>query len=277
MGEFIIFFKIILEQIKGVSMGDIFMWLYVFVTSVSTLALLLEASGFMPLKYSRWMHRNKLALTIDVLKELGCDINEKKKNILNRQTDAAKKINDKLARITINKEVEIGRTSMDFFLPCYIDMMGATTEERFAMDFANLLVSKLNELNLEFDFVATPKLGSPILGYEFSKLVKKPLMLHSEETKFRPKDKISDKRMALDFNWVENPLLIADRKLKALIVDDSTTGGRKMRLLIDELRKNNYEVSDCLVVFEPQGKGAKEKLSKLKVSLYSITQTPKGQ
>lgn len=60
---------------------------------------------------------------------------------------------------------------------------------------------------------------------------------------------------------------------RALIVDDSTTGGRMVVSTIDDLRKYGYNVSECLVVFEPQNKDARKKLSDKEVNLISIVKT----
>lgn len=60
---------------------------------------------------------------------------------------------------------------------------------------------------------------------------------------------------------------------RALIVDDSTTGGRMVCETVDDLRKYGYIVSECLVVFEPQNKDAKQKLSQKQVNLLSICKT----
>ena len=57
---------------------------------------------------------------------------------------------------------------------------------------------------------------------------------------------------------------------KALIVDDSTTGGRKVLDIIDDLRKYNYEITDCLVVFVPIGKNVENKLKEKNVNLHKI-------
>lgn len=60
---------------------------------------------------------------------------------------------------------------------------------------------------------------------------------------------------------------------RALIVDDSTTGGRMVCETIRDLRKYGYKVSECLVVFEPQNKDAKKKLEQQNVKLLSICKT----
>lgn len=67
--------------------------------------------------------------------------------------------------------------------------------------------------------------------------------------------------------------VIPPKGSKALIVDDSTTGGRMVLKVIEDLRKYGYDVSECLVVFEPQNKDARKKLSDQEVNLISIVKT----
>ena len=50
--------------------------------------------------------------------------------------------------------------------------------------------------------------------------------------------------------------------------------GRRMVLeTIQDLRKYHYEVTECLVVFEPQQKDARKKLEQQNVNLLSICKT----
>jgi orotate phosphoribosyltransferase len=119
--------------------------------------------------------------------------------------------------------------------------------------------------NPVIDFVVTPKGGSPILGYEFSKLMNKPFVLHEENARF---DSVRDD-MRKWFDCASVP----PRGSRALIVDDSTTGGRMVLKVITDLKKYGYKVTECLVVFEPQNKDAAKKLSDQGVNLISIVKT----
>jgi len=244
----------------------------IFILGISTIVLVLEAVGFLPLFLSRIINKNRLGTTIDVLNELGFDVKEKRKIINKCQTqDSSDRIKDKLKNITINKEVEIGKSQNGYNFSEYIDLMGATTFKRNATDFARELNTYKETLanKLEFDFIVTSKLGSPILGYEFANLLEVPFVLHSEEEKFRLTKESEESSSKFDFGCLENKKL-----KKALIVDDSTTGGRKVINIIKDLKKYGFEVTDCLVVFAPQGKQAEEKLAKENVTLHSIVQTP---
>jgi orotate phosphoribosyltransferase len=65
---------------------------------------------------------------------------------------------------------------------------------------------------------------------------------------------------------------------RGLIVDDSSTGGGKAARLIKDLRNSGWEVSDFLVVFEPQlkvgtGQNAAARLGPQGVTLHSIVKT----
>ena len=241
------------------------------ILALSTIFFIMEAVGFLPLAISRFINKNRLGATIEVLNELGFDIQEKRKIINKCQTeDLSARIESKLKKITINKEVEIGKRQNGYIYPEYIDLMGATTFKRNATDFARELNTYKETLanKLEFDFIVTSKLGSPILGYEFANLLEVPFVLHSEEEKFRLQ-KGDDASSKFDFGCLKNKKI-----KKALIVDDSTTGGRKVINIIKDLKKYGFEVTDCLVVFAPQGKQANEKLAKENVKLHSIVQTP---
>lgn len=234
---------------------------------ISLIILVLEASGFLPRRFSKWLMRNKLATTIDVLEELGFKVIETRSMIQECVIEKMKgRVEEKLDKFALNFDVEIGKSTNGNIFPQYIDLMSATVNERNAQDFARELFTYQSKINLDYDFVVTSKGGSPILGYEFSKLCKKPFVLHNLEEKFRPKD-ISEKKF--------DGLSKKNKELKkALIVDDSTTGGRKVLEIIDDLKKYGYQVDACLVVFAPQGKEAKEKLEKKGVKLHSIVKGP---
>lgn len=131
--------------------------------------------------------------------------------------------------------------------------------------WADLLENTQTIQSPMFDFVVTPKDGSPILGYEFSKLLNKPFVLHEMSDRFVSVEDDMRKR----FNCAEIP----KKGACALIVDDSTTGGRMVLGIIEDLRKYGYRVTDCLVIFEPQNKDARKKLADQEVNLISIVKT----
>ncbi len=240
----------------------------VIITSISTIVLVLDAVGFLPYKCTKWLTRNKLDTTIEVLKDLGFDVKENKEKLHKCLYDEKniKRIEEKLDKCKINKQVEIGKGSNGYFFSDYIDLMGACCNERTAQDFARELHTFSKKLKLNYDFIVTSKLGTPILAYEYSKLVKKPFVLHSEEEKFRLKN-ANKKEVKSKFDFG----ILKPKKLKkALIVDDSTTGGRKVLDIIDDLRQYNYEITDCLVVFVPIGKEVENKLKEKNVNLHKL-------
>lgn len=249
---------------------NIILNIIVIITSISGVILVIESTGFLPYKFTKWLTRNKIDTTIEVLKDLGFDIKENKEKVHKCLYDEKniKRIEEKLDKCKINKQVEIGKSTSGHFFSNYIDLMGACCNERTAQDFARELHTYSKNLNLNYDFIVTSKLGTPILAYEFSKLVNKPLVLHSEEEKFRLKNgKTDEPKAKFDFG------ILKPRDLKkALIVDDSTTGGRKILNIISDLRQYKYEVTDCLVLFVPIGKDVEKRLKDRNVNLHKITE-----
>jgi orotate phosphoribosyltransferase len=236
----------------------------VFLLSISTIITLADSLGFLPYQLSKWLNRNRIALTIAVLKEFGIDVESyKRRNVANNflsyfnSDDLENSIKHELSDITIRKEINIviGKAS-SVQTDQYIDLMGVSVNSEKSELFARYLSTYWNQLLVrheissdEFDFVITPKNGSPILGYEFSKLVNRPFGLHTSQDKFKGTSCIHQR-----FDFIHPP----ENGTKALIVDDSTTGGRMVIEAIDDLRKFGYVVTDCLVVFEPQLKNARE-------------------
>lgn len=217
--------------------------------------------------------------TLSALKDVGIDIEYYKRNNRAlafpksiRATEIASSTAKGLQKFKIEKPCAIGHqrpTTVNY----YFDLIGGTCDSNTAEYFARLLSSywaansadKSTVADSDFDFVVTPKGGSPILGYEFAKLVKKPFVLHEETRRFQ--DNQDDMRTW--FNCSEIP----SSGSTALIVDDSTTGGTLVAETIDHLRQYNYAVHTCLVVFEPRLKDAKTRLNDKSVQLVSIMKT----
>lgn len=246
---------------------------------ISTLIQICDMCGFLPGWVRKKFRINKSQDTLEVLKELGINTNMyKRKNAIvgiprdyNKES-IQKDIEKKLNELIIDKKVSVGRgrkTELNY----YIDLIGHSCNQECAQAYARILISYWADKvensqevkNPVIDFVVTPKGGSPILGYEFSKLMNKPLVLHEEEARFDSEK--DDMRKWFDC------AVIPPKGSKALIVDDSTTGGRMVLKVIEDLRKYGYDVSECLVVFEPQNKDARKKLSDQEVNLISIVKT----
>lgn len=246
----------------------------IILSAISTIILVLEALGFLPHSISKYLIKNKLGLTREVLKEIGVPVKEMKEKIASCLSIETKKhLNEKLKLITYDIEIEIGETSRGYYFKNYIDLMGVTTNPSYAKDFAGILKSYIYESSCidlsKIDLIVTSKLGSPILGYEFSANVNKPLILHSLEIKFRPR--ISKKyKLQQKFDTGGHKSF---KNKTALIVEDSTTGGRKIIQIINDLRDNDINVSECLVIFAPQGKKSTEKLLAEGVTLHTMINT----
>lgn len=245
----------------------------------STIIQICDMCGFLPDFIRRKFRINKSLDTLEVLRELGINVNMyKRKNAIvgiprdYDKENIAKNIETKLEEIKLDKDVSVGtvrKTELNY----YIDLIGHSCSEECAKEYARTLTSFWADIvestqkvkNPIIDFVVTPKGGSPILGYEFAKLLNKPFVLHEESARFDSEK--DDMRKWFDC------AIIPPKGARALIVDDSTTGGRRVLSVIEDLRKYGYDVSECLVVFEPQNKDARKKLSDQEVNLISIVKT----
>jgi orotate phosphoribosyltransferase len=253
------------------------------VLALSGFIFVLDSVGLLPERLAKWFARNRLDSTLKALKLLGVRVlwNEEQKtlslfesalNELNIREPLYKKLlRELLARGTFNGVVHVGQsrqfTSVDF-----IDVMGASTDSATALQYARLLNTHRSIENItNFDIVATPKSGSPLLGYEFSKLLGKQFVLGCEP-KVEDPNKVMGTHLELDY-----PKALNLSGQRVLLVDDSTTGGSKMRSLIRSLREADAIVEDALILFEPQGKNAREALKADGVRLHSICTGPSGR
>lgn len=249
------------------------------VLAVATLLQVVDMCGFLPEKYKKKFKLSHAHDTIEVLKEMGINFNQYRKSnaTIGIPMDYSKETVEErtqknLETLKIDKLVSVGKVRQTE-LSYYIDLIGSSCEPKVAEAYARLLSSywvdtiETTQLvrNPQFDFVVTPKDGSPILGYEFAKLLNKPFVLHETSDRFNSEEDDMRKR----FNCAKIP----EKNSTALIVDDSTTGGRMVLSAIEDLRKYGYNVTECLVVFEPQHKDARKKLSDQEVNLISITKT----
>lgn len=218
---------------------------------------------------------------LSMLREVGIDIEHYKRS--NRalafpqsikKSEIISSAEKGLEKFKIEKQYAVG-LHRPTTLKYYYDLIGGTCDSNNAEYFAQLLSSfwaansadRSVVTDPDFDFVVTPKSGSPILGYEFAKLINKPLVLH-EPTK-RIKNSKDDMRTWFNCSEIPEP------GSTALIVDDSTTGGEKVSEAIKHLRDYNYIVHTCLVVFEPRVKDARTRLNSLSVQLVSLVKTHK--
>ncbi|WP_221091069.1 phosphoribosyltransferase family protein [Deinococcus aquaedulcis] len=255
-------------------------WLFLIfgiIAGISTLLLLMEISGFMPKRMSNFFAERRTRQTIDTLNSLGFDTDSiKRANYYGKSGFIPNSLDEKIIQGDLDShkvegEFWIGENDQQKF-PYYIDLMGSLAIEGRALRYAQIMVQFIRRQtenrmlrNFEYDFVACSKMSSPLLAYEISKILNKPLLLYSPEKKFKsPNDALK-----ADFDTgVES---ISGKRV--IIVDDSTTGGRKVMDVVKAIRKHNGEISDCFVIFEPIGKNASDKLLTEEVTLHSIVKT----
>lgn len=265
------------------SFDSFFSWIAVTLIGLSGALFVAEALGFLPARFTRWMNRNRLAQTLEILTAFGVDVDGARRRNRAAALDqtpgetVVQRTGRLLKKFRLTGTFAVGHTvrlTSDHFH----DVMGATCNPALAKSLARDLTAHWRTIISDhaeavedrFDFVATPKMGSPLLGAAFAELMRKPLVLHVDEPKF---DGGAERfRRSFDCD------VVPDQGTRALIVDDSSTGGGKVIRLIEDLRDMGYKVEDVLVVFEPQlksdeGANAAHRLQPLKVRLHSIVKT----
>jgi len=264
----------------ALSVEGIVGWLILTIVAVAGLFDVARTFGFLPDRVVRVIYRNRLRETLQVLDELGIDIDAARRNnaVAPLENITSPELTDRVEKrvkaVTIAGKMTVGAT-VSASGDAFVDMMGACADQTNARVFARDLAALWRQLvapggllaNYEVDFIVTPKTGSPLLGSAFASLLRKPLLLHNHEPKFRT-DPDNPKA---HFDCFELP----QPGTRALIVDDSSTGGGKVLAAVEDLQKFGYKVSDLLVVFEPQlkvstGDNAARRLQTKAVTLHSI-------
>lgn len=242
----------------------------------STLIGLLDFLGFLPRSIRSWIHRNANQNTIQTLQHLGFDIDlVQRRNAQARLPHYYQQGDTKtqvlaVCRRSLRRGVKQVGSVNNVKSNGFVDVMGASTNPDHAELIARLLVThwrsllsnpkEVSEVNI--DFVVTPKNGSPIVGFEFAKLVERPLLLHNPKPKYKSKKK--EIQSVFDVNS-EIP-----RGSIGLVVDDSTTGGAKIRSLVNDIRECGMDVKDVLVLFEPEIKKPRLLLESYDLKLHSL-------
>jgi orotate phosphoribosyltransferase len=261
-----------------ISFGNAILWILGFAGLIG----IVDYIGVLPPRAAKWLARNRLETTLKSLRQLGVRVcwDEEKNtvSVIERALDAVHikeaaykiRLRELLKDDTFIANVNVGSKRM-FSSNNFVDVMGGSTSGTKASEYAKILNTHASvEAIGDFDVVATPKTGSPILGYEFSQLVGKPLVLGVLV-------KVDDTTGKMGKHaYLDCPKTLALRGKKVLIVD-GTTGGRKILDLVDELRNQEATVSDALVLFEPIGKGARDALGKQNIKLHSIVEGPGGR
>lgn len=257
--------------------GEFFSATVLAILALGGIFTLLEWSGFLPQKFSRFLLRNRVREIKEILKDLGVDFAEQKKirflskvtSYFERNADIASEVNKIIAKHLRKGDFKVGHTS-EFHVKDFADLMSASCDPKEAVVIARCLSTYLKNNISEFsatafDFIACPKSGSPFIAYEFAKILQKPLVLHDcQEEKYRVGDETLSALSKIDYGFDIKPGMVG------LVVDDSTTGGRKVSSLVNDLRNFGCVISDCLVAFEPQGKNVKNLLLSSGVRLHSI-------
>ncbi|MCR5857565.1 hypothetical protein [Mesorhizobium sp. J428] len=244
--------------------------------AVSTLISVLDILGFLPAWARNWIHKNRATDTIRTLQALGVDVPGLRRREVANHIPAFYSGSDIKSRsLSIAQEFYIKGKKLVGSVnavnsPGFVDIMSASTDHRHAEMIAKLLaafwreqVAKPGEVvSLNVDFVVAPKSGSPTIAYEFSRLVKIPLVLHNAGKKFESGK--NESAAVFDASFILKPGMVG------LILDDSTTGGAKMLSLINDLHKHDLITTDALVFFEPQLKKPRITLEAKGIKLHSI-------
>lgn len=265
--------------------NNVLLWLLALAGLVSVVGFVvssIDAAGLLPPWLARWIARNRFGETLKALERLNVRTrwDDERQSILNLLMSRLETpsylgvLQTMLAKETYTGEIQIGEGRL-FTSQGFIDVIGATTRQTAAQQYAQILNTfRLEKGIVDFDLVACPKSGSPILGYEFSRLTEKQLILGKPpgtSAKIKDPYNILGAHIELDF-----PRDVSLQGKRILLVDDSTTGGSKMLSLVKSLRAAGATVHLALVLFEPQGKDARKSLEKEEVRLFSVMSGPKG-
>lgn len=177
-----------------------------------------------------------------------------------------------LSKRCIPKPISVGHQRVTK-LTYYYDLIGGTCNWVTAEYFAKILSTYWADISSDkevvsmpyFDFIVTPKEGSPLLGYEFAKLCNKPFVMHEGKPRFN--DNMDDIRRWFDCDQVPQKGSVA------LLVDDSITRASMMESAVNHLREYGYKVNTCLVVFEVCVKNGRQRLKNKDITLVEVVKT----
>lgn len=152
--------------------------------------------------------------------------------------------------------------------PYFVDVMSESLKAGRRDECAYIMISYLKAEGVSFekvDYIVGIKAGSPALALTVADKLSKPIALFRGAGQYKYNIGHPD------------PLALFDGSLEgkktAVIIDDSTTGGRKAFDCIDALRLLEIKVSEFWVLFEPLGKDTRKALLELKgVTLRSVVQ-----
>ncbi len=243
---------------------------FLFLSTLATLVDIFPLNIGIIKKFRQFRARS----TIDVLRELKIDISgiKTENQYVNIPSEfrgesiisAAKAI---IESNTHNLAIRVGENE-HFSSKTFINIMGASVNSANAKLIAKLLSSFISENKSSiglFDFLCTPKSGSPIIGYELSNILNVPYVIHksNDRIKFEPTNNVDDE---FDGEMPEPGKI-------ALLIDDSSTGGTMFIDAAKALKKRNYQVKIAVVLFKPTGKRGAENLQKEGVILMGPIET----
>jgi len=215
----------------------------------------------------------KLRDTVELLQELGVPVNVMRgdlhlpKNFFNDPEAARRFAKTLCEKNSFAADIEVG-DSEPFKPKRFVNLMGASVNHDVALRVAQIMYQKLKQVGgavSNFDFVCVPKAGSPYIGYELGKLVDKPLVLFKEVKKVRYSGAPGQFDQRFDGS-------LPDKGKRALLVDDSSTGGSMLIAAASVLRELGYTVDTALVVFEPIGKQGREALKRNGIEMVAVIQ-----
>lgn len=158
-------------------------------------------------------------------------------------------------------------------VPFFVDFMTASTDPTFANECALILASYLRmnrDETAEFDVVIGLKQGSPLIAAALAAKLGLPLILYRGQGARRRRDMADlDTR---DYFDGDAALL----QKRAMIVDDSTTGGTMMLDCTFDYRGAGGEIRGALILFEVLGRNGREALLKNGVEVYSVDRIDLG-
>jgi orotate phosphoribosyltransferase len=169
-----------------------------------------------------------------------------------------------LKKFSIVTEVQIGQGNQAPF-PYFIDLMSASVDVTVAEECATILSSYIRKSTLHkppFDIIVGLKQGSPQIASQLGNMLRRPVAIFRghDEYKHTPGSKRTD--------------LLFDGAIssgnRVLVVDDSTTGGRKVLDCVNAVRELNAIAETCLVLFEPLGKGSRQLLKENGIELHAV-------
>lgn len=241
---------------------------FIFTSTLYSIAELFPLNWKPILKLREW----KAANTLELLKHLNINVEKITESNFFSEFPIHYNNYEKLKRVTENLcnkytemiPTEIGRTE-PFQQIKFVNIMGASTRPDVAIRCAQIIAQTMkheSQLVKTFDFICSPKEGTPFIGYELAKILEKPFVLYKEPQKitFTTNEKVSP-----HFDGYLPPV-----GNTGLLIDDSSTGGSMLINAAFRLRSLGYKVNSAVVVFQPLGKGVYQNLKEKQIEFIPV-------